>query len=57
MLVFLMLLMYQSARPLIRNGISGFFVHVAQMEEQPALNRQIPGFEVRHAVRTVPRGV
>lgn len=58
MLVFLMLLMYQSDRPLIRNGIGGFFVHVAQMEEQPALNRQVPGSRpgMRSTHRTTRRG-
>lgn len=34
-----LLLICNQTEPLIRNGIGGFFVHVAQMEEQPAFNR------------------
>lgn len=43
---------YFLSRPLIRNE-SAFFVHIAQLEEQPALNRQVPGS--RPGVRSMHR--
>lgn len=52
------LLICNQSEPLIRNGIGGFFVHAAQMEEQPAFNRQIPGSipGMRSTHRTTRRG-
>ena len=43
---------YFLSQPLIRNE-SAFIVHIAQLEEQPALNRQVPGS--RPGVRSMHR--